>query len=73
MNYEGYEELRQDIATLSNDMHEMYQRLTLLEQKYRWNSKELTQNLAGQTLRIVNAQFVQFYKDIAELELIFSD
>lgn len=32
MNYSGHDELRQDIAALSNDMHELYQRIKLLEQ-----------------------------------------
>lgn len=73
MNYSGNEELRQDIAVLSNDMSELHQRIKLLEQKYRWNSKDLAQNLAGQTLRRVNENFTQLYRDIYELELVFSD
>ncbi|ECD9611704.1 hypothetical protein FNZ18_20390 [Salmonella enterica subsp. salamae] len=73
MNYSGNEELRQDIAALSNDMSELHQRIKLLEQKYRWNSKDLAQNLAGQTIRIVNEKFAQLYRDIYELDLIFSD
>ncbi|HAT6805173.1 TPA: hypothetical protein JAN03_24685 [Citrobacter freundii] len=73
MNYSGNEELRQDIAALSNDMSELHQRLKLLEQKYRWNSKNLTQNLAGQTLRIVNEKFTPLHRDIYELDLVFED
>ncbi|EAN4681511.1 hypothetical protein EHN46_21725 [Salmonella enterica] len=73
MNYSGNEELRQDIAVLSNDMSELHQQIKLLEQKYRWSSKDLTQNLAGQTIRIVNEKFTQLYRDIYELDLVFSD
>lgn len=73
MNYSGNEELRQDIAVLSNDMSELHQRIKLLEQKYRWNSKDLSQNLAGQTIRIVNEKFTQLYRDIYEIDLVFSD
>ncbi|HAF2404086.1 TPA: hypothetical protein H2W70_004150 [Salmonella enterica] len=73
MNYSGNEELRQDIAVLSNDMSELHQQIKLLEQKYRWSSKDLTQNLAGQTIRIVNKKFTQLYRDIYELDLVFSD
>ncbi|EFR7435472.1 hypothetical protein H0000_003672 [Salmonella enterica] len=73
MNYSGNEELRQDIAVLSNDMSELHQRIKLLEQKYRWNSKELTQNVTGQTLRIANEKFAQLYRDIYEVDLAFSD
>lgn len=31
MNYEGNEELRQDIARLANDVNELHQRIKLLE------------------------------------------
>ena len=54
MNYTGNEELRQDVARLSNDMDELKQRMALLEQKYRWNSDNLTHALAGQVLRVAH-------------------
>lgn len=73
MNYSGNEELRQDIAVLSNDMSELRQQIKLLEQKYRWSSKDLAQNLAGQTIRMVNEKFAQLCRDIYELDLVFSD
>lgn len=47
MNHSDNAELRQDIARLANDMNELYQRMILLEQKYRWHSKDTFHNLAG--------------------------
>lgn len=73
MNYSGHDELRQDIAALSNDMHELYQRIKLLEQKYRWNSNNLTHGLAGQILRTAGIVCSALHQQIYELDLIFSD
>lgn len=73
MNYAGHEELRQDIARLSNDMDELNQRLKLLEQKYRWNSDNLTHALAGQLLRVAHHKLSGVYRQLYELELIFQD
>ncbi|HAV1239896.1 TPA: hypothetical protein JGU28_004705 [Salmonella enterica] len=73
MNYTGNEELRQDIARLSNDMDELQQRMMLLEQKYLWsNNINLSHALAGQVLRVARESFANVYKQIYELDLIFS-
>lgn len=73
MNYCGNEELRLDIARLVNDMNELGQRIKLLEQKYRWNNDNLAQALAGQILRITASDFSGVYRQVYELDLIFSD
>jgi len=73
MEYSGNEELRQDIARLVNDMNELDQRIKLLEQKYRWNSDTLAQVLAGQVLRVASGDFSGVYRQVYELDLVFSD
>ncbi|TKV11707.1 hypothetical protein FDX19_05605 [Citrobacter sp. wls619] len=73
MEYFGNEELRQDIARLVNDMNELDQRIKLLEKKYRWNSDTLAQALAGQVLRIAASDFSGVYRQVYELDLVFSD
>ncbi|EDW2262082.1 hypothetical protein [Salmonella enterica] len=73
MNYEGNEELRQDIARLANDVNELHQRIKLLEQKYRWDSDNLVHGLAGQSLCIANVSCSTLHQQIYELDLVFSD
>lgn len=73
MNHSDNAELRQDIARLANDMNELYQRMILLEQKYRWNSKDTFHNLAGQLFRQSKQEFSTLYRNIYELDLIFPD
>ncbi|CAX53620.1 Uncharacterized protein EbC_pEb17201670 (plasmid) [Erwinia billingiae Eb661] len=38
MNYAGYEELRADVAALSNEMCDLRTRLNGLESGWRWDS-----------------------------------
>lgn len=71
MNYANNEVLRQDIAQLSNSMKALELQLKKLERKYRWNSDDLSQALAGQLLRQAVSQYQNVYKQIWELDLIF--
>ncbi|EBP4342198.1 hypothetical protein UK30_10115 [Salmonella enterica] len=73
MNYEGNEELREDIARLANDVHELQQRMKLLEQKYLWNTENLTHRFAGQTLHTAGVACSALHQQIYDLDLIFSD
>ncbi|EBE3721576.1 hypothetical protein B4R02_21880 [Salmonella enterica] len=73
MNYDSNEELRQDIARISNNVTDLYQQIISLEQKYRWSSDNLTQALAGQVLRVAHHDLSGVYRQIYELELIFQD
>ncbi|EDS7122090.1 hypothetical protein QEA29_003879 [Salmonella enterica] len=73
MNYDKNEELRQDIAALSNEMYELQQKLILLEQKHLWNTDALAQRLAGQVIRIARTEYENIYKHICELDLTFTD
>lgn len=73
MNYEGNEELREDIARLANDVHELQQRMKLLEQKYLWNTEDLTHRFAGQNLRSAGAICSALHQQVYDLDLIFSD
>lgn len=73
MNDEDNEELRQDISRLANDMNELYQRVKLLEQKYRWNTNNTLHNLAGQLFRQTGQEYSTLYRKVCEMDLIFSD
>lgn len=73
MNYANNDVLRQDIAQLSNSMKALELQLKKLERKYRWNSGDLSQALAGQLLRQAVSQYQNVYKQIWELDLIFFD
>jgi len=73
MSYANNEVFRQDIAQLSNSMKALELQLKRLERKYRWNSDDLSQALAGQLLRQTVSQYQTVYKQIWELDLIFFD
>lgn len=73
MNYAGNEELREDIARLANDVHELHQRMKLLEQKYLWNTENLTHRFAGQTLHTAGAVCSVLHQHVYDIDLIFSD
>ncbi|EBL8291888.1 hypothetical protein DLP14_14645 [Salmonella enterica] len=73
MNYKDHEELRLDIEQLNNEMNELFQKIKSLEKKYRWNSQDLTQNMAGQILRIAANELSHVHTKIYEMDLIFSD
>lgn len=69
MNYQGHEELREDIGALANAMDELRQQIRELEKKYHDDSPELVDVLAGQFARSVNKQFLDVYLRV----LVFSD
>lgn len=69
MNYQGHEELREDIGDLANAMDGLRQQIRELEKKYHDGSPELVDALAGQFARSVNQQFLEVYLRV----LVFSD
>jgi hypothetical protein len=71
MNDSDNTELRHDIARLANDMNERYQRIILLEQKYRWNSKNAVHNLAGQLFRQSAQEFTGLHRKSMSWILFF--
>jgi predicted nuclease with TOPRIM domain len=47
MNYQGHEELREDMGALANAMDELRQQIRELEKKYHDDSPDLVDALAG--------------------------
>ncbi|CAI2521192.1 hypothetical protein [Serratia liquefaciens] len=73
MNYAGHEEVRTDVAELSNEMCELHLKLRQLTQKYHWNSEQLVERLAGQILNDAQEQLASLYSKINVLDQSFKD
>lgn len=69
MNYPGLEALRADVAALSNAMCDVRMMLNRLESEHRHDSA----TLAAQTLRRINARFLEAYREMLELDESFQD
>lgn len=69
INYQGYEDLREDMGALANAMDELRQQIWELEKKYHDGSTDLVDALAGAFARSVNKQFLDVYLRV----LVFSD
>lgn len=54
MNYAGLEDLRTDVATLSNAMCDVRMLLNRLESQHRHDAATLAERMAAQTLRRIN-------------------
>ncbi|KFX11035.1 MULTISPECIES: hypothetical protein [Pectobacterium] len=73
MNYEGHEKLRADVAALANAMSDMRTKLNVLESRYRFDADSLTERLAAQCLRQINAQFYGAFHEALSLDQNFND
>ncbi|EGB2526571.1 hypothetical protein M8Q70_002920 [Salmonella enterica] len=73
MNYGNNEKLREDVASLSNDMYEMWQRIKQLQREYRYNSEDLADRMAGMVLEVVESEYARAYTKICEMDYQFQD
>ncbi|EPA3166664.1 hypothetical protein ACQ26G_003818 [Yersinia enterocolitica] len=73
MNYIGCEALRADVAALANTMCDLRARLNGLEVKYSYQEEVLAVRLAGQTLRRINALYLEAYREVLVLDECFKD
>lgn len=73
MNYQGHDELKNDVFELSEAMEVLRQMLKLLESKYFYKNENLTGRLAGQHFSQMNEQFVEIYKQALEMLYAFKD
>ena len=69
MNYEGNEKMRKDAADISNELYEIWQKVKQFEREYSFNSKNLTDRLAG---RLVGTM-AELNKFMADVEFQFED
>lgn len=68
MNYVGYEALRADVAALANTMCDLRATLNRLEAKYSYQEEALAVRLVGQTLRRINALYLEAYREVLVLD-----
>lgn len=73
MNYPGLEQLRADVAALSNAMCDVRMMLNRIESQHRRDAATLAERMAVQTLRRINARFLDAYRDMLELDESFQD
>lgn len=72
-NYQNNIDLRVDVAALANATFELREQFRAFEKKYFWGSEELTQRLAGQVVNQLNAQILEIYTQVNELDSAFKD
>ncbi|ELW3333326.1 hypothetical protein QMH89_004465 [Salmonella enterica] len=68
-NYQGHEQLRDDLAALSNTMNDLRLHIRALEVKYHDGCPALVDALAADFLRNLNEQYLTVYMRV----LAFSD
>lgn len=73
MNYPGLETLRADVAALSNGMCDLRTTLNRMESQYRYGAASLAERMASQTLRRINALFLEAYREALVLDEAFQD
>lgn len=73
MNYPGLETLRADVAALSNGMCDLRTTLNRMESQYRYDAASLAERMASQTLRRINALFLETYREALVLDEAFQD
>lgn len=73
MNYSGLETLREDVAALGNGMCDLRTALNRLESQYRYDAASLPERMASQTLRRINALFLEAYREMLALDETFQD
>ncbi|EBZ0493691.1 hypothetical protein LSB85_004484 [Salmonella enterica] len=73
MNYGGHEKLRAEVAALANSMCDVRTTLNRLEAITRYDADSLAERLIKQTLRRINALYLEAYKEVIELDENFQD
>lgn len=72
MNYAGLEKLRAEVAALANTMCDVRTTLNTLD-NYNYETDSLAERLAGQSLRRINALYLEAYKEVLVLDECFKD
>ncbi|MCT4709195.1 hypothetical protein MUA04_03160 [Enterobacteriaceae bacterium H11S18] len=73
MNYSELETLREDVAALGNGMCDLRTELNRMEAQYRYDAASLAERMASQTLRRINALFLEAYREVLALDETFQD
>ena len=73
MNYEGNEKMRKDAADISNELYEIWQKVKQFERDYSFNSKSLTDRLAGRLVGTMEPKLAELNKFMADVEFQFED
>lgn len=73
VNYQGNEKMRQDAADISNELYELWQKVKRFEREYSFNSKDLTDRLAGRLVGTMEPKLAELNKFMADIEFQFED
>lgn len=73
MNYQGNENMRKDAAEISNELYELWQKVKRFEREYSYNSKDLTERLAGRLVGTMEPKLAELNKFMADIEFQFED
>ncbi|EUM99807.1 hypothetical protein L348_09262 [Enterobacter sp. MGH 2] len=73
VNYQSNEKMRQDAAAISNELYELWQKVKRFEREYSFNSKNLTDRLAGRLVGTMEPKLAELNKFMADIEFQFED
>lgn len=73
MNYAGLEPLREDVATLANDMYELLSRLEALESKKNHDAKTVAELLVRNAFCRIRSLYMEAYREALALDASFND
>lgn len=73
MNYQGNEKMRKDVADISNELYELWQKVKRFEREYSFNSKDLTERLAGRLVGTMEPKLAELNKFMADVDYQFED
>lgn len=72
MNYQGHEQLRDDLAALSSTMSDLRLHIRALEVKYHDGCPALVDALAADFLRNLNAEYLTVYLRVLAFSAVFT-
>lgn len=73
VNYQGNEKMRKDAADISNELYELWQKVKRFEREYSFNSKNLTDRLAGRLIGTMEPKLAELNKFMADVDYQFED
>jgi len=73
VNYQGNEKMRQDTADISSELYELWQKVKRFEREYSFNSKDLTDRLAGRLIGTMEPKLADLNKIMTDIEFQFED
>lgn len=73
MNYQGHEDMRQEVADISNELYELWQKVKRFEREYSFNKSDLTGRLAGRLIGSMEPKLAELNSFMCNVDYQFED